>query len=135
MREIEKSLINTQIMRLRIRQVDDSGDQLDDNRAQLFSPNSVRLFLDIDLNIKDLKRWCQIKTPWSRIWTLILLGGRLHLLRRTESLYLGRWTLWGPVLDGRPDMVRHPYGMSVPPIGQVVIHMNNALIPFECNNY
>ena len=67
----------------------------------------VRLFLDIDLNIKDLKRWCQIKTPWSRIWTLILLGGRLHLLRRTESLYLGRWTLWGPVLDGRPDMVRH----------------------------
>ena len=63
-------------------------------------------FLDIDLNIKDLKRWCQIKTPWSRIWTLILLGGRLHLLRRTESLYLGRWTLWGPVLDGRPDMVR-----------------------------
>ena len=85
----------------------DSGAQLGDNRAQLFSPNSVRLFLDIDLNIKDLKRWCQIKTPWSRIWTLILLGGRLHLLRRTESLYLGRWTLWGPVLDGRPDMVRH----------------------------
>ena len=84
----------------------DSGAQLGDNRAQLFSPNSVRLFLDIDLNIKDLKRWCQIKTPWSRIWTLILLGGRLHLLRRTESLYLGRWTLWGPVLDGRPDMVR-----------------------------
>ena len=85
----------------------DSGAQLGDNRDQLFSPNSVRLFLDIDLNIKDLKRWCQIKTPWSRIWTLILLGGRLHLLRRTESLYLGRWTLWGPVLDGRPDMVRH----------------------------
>ena len=84
----------------------DSGAQLGDNRAQLFSPNSVRLFLDIDLNIKDLKRWCQIKTPWSRIWTLILQGGRLHLLRRTESLYLGRWTLWGPVLDGRPDMVR-----------------------------
>ena len=84
----------------------DSGAQLGDNRAQLFSPNSVRLFLDIDLNIKDLKRWCQIKTPWSRIWTLILLGGRLHLLRRTESLYLGRWTLWGPVLDGRPDVVR-----------------------------
>ena len=107
MREIEKSLINTQIMRLRIRQVGDSGAQLGDNRAQLFSPNSVRLFLDIDLNIKDLKRWCQIKTPWSRIWTLILLGGRLHLLRRTQSLYLGRWTLWGPVLDGRPDMVRH----------------------------
>ena len=90
MREIEKSLINTQIMRLRIRQVVDSGDQLVDNRYQIFSPNSVRLFLDIDLNIKDLKRWCQIKTPWSRIWTLILLGGRLHLLRRTESLYLGR---------------------------------------------
>ena len=85
----------------------DSGAQLGDNRAQLFSPNSVRLFLDIDLNIKDLKRWCQIKTPWSRIWTLILPGGRLHLLGRTGSLYLGRWTLWGPVLDGRPDMVRH----------------------------
>ena len=90
----------------------DSGAQLGDNRAQLFSPNSVRLFLDIDLNIKDLKRWCQIKTPWSRIWTLILLGGRLHLLRRTESLYLGRWTLWGPVLDGRPDMVRHLFSFS-----------------------
>ena len=89
----------------------DSGAQLGDNRAQLFSPNSVRLFLDIDLNIKDLKRWCQIKTPWSRIWTLILLGGRLHLLRRTESLYLGRWTLWGPVLDGRPDMVRQFTGV------------------------
>ena len=91
----------------------DSGAQLGDNRAQLFSPNSVRLFLDIDLNIKDLKRWCQIKTPWSRIWTLILLGGRLHLLRRTESLYLGRWTLWGPVLDGRPDTVRQPFSNRI----------------------
>ena len=40
------------------------------------------------------------------MWTLILLGGRLHLLGRTVSLHLGRWTLWGPVLDGRPDMVR-----------------------------
>ena len=94
----------------------DSGAQLGDNRAQLFSPNSVRLFLDIDLNIKDLKRWCQIKTPWSRIWTLILLGGRLHLLRRTESLYLGRWTLWGPVLDGRPDMVRQICVVLVGPV-------------------
>ena len=96
----------------------DSGAQLGDNRAQLFSPNSVRLFLDIDLNIKDLKRWCQIKTPWSRIWTLILPGGRLHLLGRTGSLYLGRWTLWGPVLDGRPDMVRHTLSseiISAPP--------------------
>ena len=40
------------------------------------------------------------------MWTLILLGGR-HLPRRTVSLHLGRWTLWGPVLDGRPDTVRH----------------------------
>ena len=103
----------------------DSGAQLGDNRAQLFSPNSVRLFLDIDLNIKDLKRWCQIKTPWSRIWTLILLGGRLHLLRRTESLYLGRWTLWGPVLDGRPDMVRHAPPTDAPsPAGAVGVYLH-----------
>ena len=103
----------------------DRGAQLGDNRAQLFSPNSVRLFLDIDLNIKDLKRWCQIKTPWSRIWTLILPGGRLHLLGRTGSLYLGRWTLWGPVLDGRPDMVRHAPPTDAPsPAGAVGVYLH-----------
>ena len=42
----------------------------------------------------------------------MILGGRLHFLRRIVSLHLGRWTLWGPVLGGRPDMVRHEVGVG-----------------------
>ena len=83
-----------------------------DSRAQLLLSEFGQTISRYDLNTKDLKRWRRIMTPWSQIWTLMILGGRLHFLRRIVSLPLGRWTLWGPVLGGRPDMVRHLTGIS-----------------------